>query len=75
MKTPEPLIVTDLFPEVLDSLVDLLSGLPADDWDKPRCRAPMVGEGHRDSSAGGRLSILPQRDGWPEAQSRSGMSL
>ena len=35
MKPPEPIIVTDLFPEVLGSLVDLLSGLSAEDWNKP----------------------------------------
>jgi len=35
MKTPEPILVTDLFPPVLDSLLEVLSGLSADDWNKP----------------------------------------
>ncbi|MBN1887961.1 MAG: maleylpyruvate isomerase family mycothiol-dependent enzyme [Thermoflexales bacterium] len=30
-----PIIVIDLFPEILDKLVELLSGLPANDWKKP----------------------------------------
>jgi uncharacterized protein (TIGR03083 family) len=35
MKRPQPIIVTDLFPELLDELLDLLSSLAAEDWDKP----------------------------------------
>ena len=35
MQPPEPIIVADLFPEVLDSLLVLLSGLSAEDWQKP----------------------------------------
>jgi len=35
MQPPEPIIVADLFPEVLDSLVKLLSGLTAEEWQKP----------------------------------------
>jgi uncharacterized protein (TIGR03083 family) len=31
----EPIIVIDLFPEILKELLDLLSGLSAEDWDKP----------------------------------------
>jgi uncharacterized protein (TIGR03083 family) len=34
MKTPEPILVTDLVPHVLDSLLEVLSGLSADDWNK-----------------------------------------
>jgi uncharacterized protein (TIGR03083 family) len=35
MQPPEPILVADLFPEVLDSLLKLLSGLSAEDWQKP----------------------------------------
>jgi uncharacterized protein (TIGR03083 family) len=36
MKTPpEPIIVVDLFPETLDSLVGLLASLSAEDWSVP----------------------------------------
>jgi uncharacterized protein (TIGR03083 family) len=32
---PEPVIVVDLFPEILTGLIDLLSGLSTLDWQKP----------------------------------------
>jgi uncharacterized protein (TIGR03083 family) len=35
MKNPQPIIVTHLFPEILESLLNLLAGLPAEDWDRP----------------------------------------
>ena len=35
MKTPEPILVTDLFPHVLDSLLEVLLGLSAEDWNRP----------------------------------------
>jgi uncharacterized protein (TIGR03083 family) len=35
MKEPDPIIVTSLFPKVLDELIALLSSLSADDWQKP----------------------------------------
>ena len=35
MDKPQPIIVTHLFPEILQHLLDLLAGLPAADWDKP----------------------------------------
>lgn len=35
VQQPQPIIVIDLFPEVLDALSDLLSGLPADAWEQP----------------------------------------
>jgi uncharacterized protein (TIGR03083 family) len=34
MKSPQPIIVTHLFPEILESLLNLLAGLPAEDWDR-----------------------------------------
>jgi len=35
MKLPDPIIVTDLFPELLAALLDLLCGLAPSDWDRP----------------------------------------
>ncbi len=35
MKQPQPIIVIDLFPELLEHLIELLSSLSAEDWDKP----------------------------------------
>lgn len=65
MKTPEPIIVTKLFPEVLDSLVDLLSGLPAGDWDKPTVCAGWSVKDIATHLLGGQLGILSRkRDGY-----------
>jgi uncharacterized protein (TIGR03083 family) len=33
MKLPKPIVVADLFPELLDSLIDLLGGLSKEEWD------------------------------------------
>ena len=35
MRTPVPIHVTSLFPELLDALIDLLSGLQAAEWERP----------------------------------------
>ncbi len=35
MKSPEPILVAHLFPDVLRSLLDVLSGLSDDEWRKP----------------------------------------
>src|SRR5262245_56493360 len=35
MRTPEPIIVVDLFPEILAALLDLLGGLSEDEWAAP----------------------------------------
>lgn len=35
MRPPQPIIVVDLFPEVLNELLKLLTGLSAEDWQKP----------------------------------------
>ena len=35
LKKPQPIIVIDRFPGILSALIDLLSGLSADDWDSP----------------------------------------
>jgi len=35
LQPPQPIIVVDLFPEVLNELLRLLSGLSSEDWQKP----------------------------------------
>lgn len=58
MKTPAPIIVTDLFPEVLDSLVDLLTGLSMDDWNRPTICARWSVKDIATHLLGGQLGIL-----------------
>jgi hypothetical protein len=38
MKQAEPIIITHLFPEILNALLDLLSGLSDSDWNRPAVR-------------------------------------
>jgi uncharacterized protein (TIGR03083 family) len=35
LSAPEPVILVDLFPAILDGLLDLLRGLSAEEWDRP----------------------------------------
>lgn len=35
MKPPQPILVVDLFPEILDALLSLLGSLSADEWQRP----------------------------------------
>jgi uncharacterized protein (TIGR03083 family) len=65
MKTPEPIIVADLFPEVLDSLLDVLSGLSPEDWDKPTACSRWSVKDIATHLLGGQLGILSRkRDGY-----------
>lgn len=65
MKTPAPIIVNDLFPEVLDSLVDLLSGFSSDDWNKPTVCARWSVKDIATHLLGGQLGVLSRnRDGY-----------
>ena len=65
MKPPEPIIVTNLSPEVLDSLLDLLSGLSAEDWNKPTACARWSVKDIAAHLLGGQLGILSRkRDGY-----------
>jgi uncharacterized protein (TIGR03083 family) len=65
MKTPAPIIVSNLFPEVLHSLVDLLSGLSTDDWNKPTICARWSVKDIATHLLGGQLGVLSRnRDGY-----------
>ena len=61
MKTPEPIIVTDLFPEVLDSLLFLLSGLSPEDWDKRTACPRWSVKDIATHLLGGQLGILSRK--------------
>ena len=61
MKSPEPIIVVDLFPPLLNALLELLSSLSDEDWQKPTvCKGWAV----KDIAAhllGGDISILARK--------------
>jgi uncharacterized protein (TIGR03083 family) len=61
MKPPEPIIVTDLFRPVLDSLLDLLSGLSSDDWNKPTACARWSVKDIASHLLGGEIGILSRK--------------
>lgn len=72
MKTPEAIIVADLFPPVLDSLVELLSGLSDDDWNKPTACARWSVKDIASHLLGGEVGILSRkRDGYAYSGSSS----
>jgi uncharacterized protein (TIGR03083 family) len=65
MKTPQPVIVTNLFPDVLDSLLDLLSTLSVDDWKRPTVCVRWSVKDIAAHLLGGKLGILSRkRDGY-----------
>ncbi len=65
MKTPGPILVAHLFPELLDALLDLLGSLSAEQWQRPTACA---GWSVKDVAAhllGGDVGVLSrQRDGY-----------
>jgi uncharacterized protein (TIGR03083 family) len=64
MKPPEPIIVSDLFGPTLDSLLELLSGLSADEWKKPTACARWSVKDIASHLLGGEVGILSRkRDG------------
>jgi uncharacterized protein (TIGR03083 family) len=64
MKEPGPIIVTQLFPEVLDELVGLLSSLTAGDWQRPTACYQWSVKDIALHLLGGEVSILSRkRDG------------
>src|SRR6185369_3158269 len=61
MKPPQPIIVADLFQPVLDSLLELLSGLSADDWNKPTACARWSVKDIASHLLGGEVGILSRK--------------
>ncbi|MEK6325124.1 MAG: maleylpyruvate isomerase family mycothiol-dependent enzyme [Acidobacteriota bacterium] len=65
MKTPEPIIVIDLFPQVLDALLDLLEDLSPDDWNRPTACPRWSVKDIATHLLGGQFGILSRkRDGY-----------
>jgi uncharacterized protein (TIGR03083 family) len=65
MKSPEPIIAADLFRPTLDSLLELLSGLSTDDWNKPTVCARWSVKDIASHLLGGEVGILSRkRDGY-----------
>jgi uncharacterized protein (TIGR03083 family) len=65
MKPPEPIIVSGLFEPVLNSLLDLLSGLSNDDWNKPTACKRWSVKDIASHLLGGEIGILSRkRDGY-----------
>jgi len=68
MREPEPIIVIDLFPELLEALLELLSSLSAEEWGRPTaCGSWSVGDVAL-HLLGGDVGILSRkRDGYSPA--------
>lgn len=65
MKTPDPILIAGLFPEVLDSLIQLLSGLSDEDWRRPTSCSQWSVKDVASHLLGGELGILSRkRDGY-----------
>jgi uncharacterized protein (TIGR03083 family) len=65
MESPKPILVTALFPEVQEALLELLSGLSADDWNKSTVCARWSVKDIATHLLGGQLGILSRkRDGY-----------
>ncbi len=72
MKPPQPIIVVDLFPPVLDSLLELLSSLSEDDWNKPTACPGWSVKDIASHLLGGEVGILSRkRDGYAYSGSDS----
>lgn len=61
MKTPEPILVTDLFPPILDSLLAVLSGLSDEDWNRPTACALWSVKDVASHLLGGDVGILSRK--------------
>ena len=65
MKIPKPILVSHSFQPVLDSLLELLSSLSDDDWNKPTACARWSVKDIASHLLGGEVGILSrQRDGY-----------
>lgn len=65
MKPPKPIIVDDLFPPVLEALLDLLSGLSTEDWNRLTCCRGWTVKDIASHLLGGEIGILSRkRDGY-----------
>lgn len=68
MKRPAPIIVADLFPETLDALLELLSSLSDEDWDRPTAAPQWTVKDIATHLLAGEVGILSRkRDGFTPA--------
>jgi uncharacterized protein (TIGR03083 family) len=73
LQPPQPVIVLDLFPEVLDALLKLLASLSADDWQQPTVCPGWSVKDVALHLLGGELGNLSRRrDGFSSGKSTSG---
>lgn len=61
VKTLQPILVAHLFPEVLDSLIDLLSNLSAEDWQRPTSCSQWSVKDVASHLLGGEIGILSRK--------------
>src|SRR4030095_4099264 len=61
MRPPKPIIVADLFPPVLDALLDLLTGLSPQAWDLPTCCPGWTVKDIASHLLGGEIGILSRK--------------
>jgi uncharacterized protein (TIGR03083 family) len=66
MKKPQPILVADLFPELLDGLVELLTSLSAEDWNRRTVCPQWTVKDIASHLLGGECGILSRkRDAYP----------
>ena len=61
MNVPQPILVTDLFPETLESLLDLLSQLSNEDWNRSTVCSKWLVKDIAAHLLGGKLGILSRK--------------
>jgi uncharacterized protein (TIGR03083 family) len=61
LKRPDPILVVDLFPETLDALIDLLSGLSSDEWERPTSAGSWSVKDVAQHLLGGEINILSRK--------------
>lgn len=61
MKHPAPIIVADLFPETLDALIELLTGLSEDEWEKPTAAGSWTVKEIAQHLLGGDMGVLSRK--------------
>jgi hypothetical protein len=61
MNSPQPIIVTDLFPETLYSLIDLLLQLSDEDWNRPTVCSKWSVKDIAAHLLGGKLGVLSRK--------------
>ncbi|HSE98578.1 MAG TPA: maleylpyruvate isomerase family mycothiol-dependent enzyme [Blastocatellia bacterium] len=61
MKRPGPILVVDLFPETLDSLVKLMAGLSSEEWERPTAAGSWTVKDVASHLLGGEIGLLSRK--------------